>query len=549
MKSTPQTYDLAIVGTGLSGSIMGAIAARHGYRVLLIERGQHPRFAIGESVLPKGSLWFRLLAARYDVPELEYFGSAKLICRHVAPTTGRKIVNGFLYHRSDERQRPEEAHVFVPGQNPLGWDSHLFRADTDDYLVRLAQSYGAEYRDRTELVGIDMGRTSSVLTTADGDKIRARYVLDATGGRSPIAEWLGLRETPTRCKTRSRSIFTHMSGVRDFGELLRVADRPPTRYGWRDGTMQHVFAGGWFWIIPFGNHGDSQNQLCSVGVVLDGARHPSSNMSAEREFYLHVNRFPSIAAQLQGAKAVRPFIKTGRLQYSAHSSALGRVLLTANAYGFIDPLHSRGILCTHEHLFSLADVLLSALKDDGGGDLAPEPVAALDRQQARLLDFCDRHTRNFYTSFAHYPLWNAWLRLHVMNEFLGYMAMVRRYALYLEHRDPAVFGELGGESFPSSIVPNFAGLSQTYDRAETFLDRYRQGTWDAETAAGAILTHLSESEYLPPMFDWSRPAHNHIDTTAERSKMIAHWGRQQAPADLRQHIFAFSPSALERAKV
>ena len=45
-------YDLAIVGSGFAGSLLAMIARRAGRSVLLLEKGAHPRFAIGESSTP-----------------------------------------------------------------------------------------------------------------------------------------------------------------------------------------------------------------------------------------------------------------------------------------------------------------------------------------------------------------------------------------------------------------------------------------------------------------------------------------------------------------
>ncbi|MCA9993109.1 MAG: NAD(P)-binding protein, partial [Anaerolineales bacterium] len=68
-------YDVAIIGTGLAGSVLGAILARQGLRVVLFEAKSHPRFAIGESLILETSELMRALAELYDVPEIAYFSS------------------------------------------------------------------------------------------------------------------------------------------------------------------------------------------------------------------------------------------------------------------------------------------------------------------------------------------------------------------------------------------------------------------------------------------------------------------------------------------
>src|SRR5689334_18541556 len=63
-------FDIAVIGSGFAGSIMSMIARRLGRRVLLVERGRHPRFAIGESSTPLANLLLEELARRYDLPRL-----------------------------------------------------------------------------------------------------------------------------------------------------------------------------------------------------------------------------------------------------------------------------------------------------------------------------------------------------------------------------------------------------------------------------------------------------------------------------------------------
>ena len=65
-----QTVDVIIAGTGLYGTCLGAILARHGVRVQLIERARHPRFALGEALLPQSAIWPFILSNRFGVPEL-----------------------------------------------------------------------------------------------------------------------------------------------------------------------------------------------------------------------------------------------------------------------------------------------------------------------------------------------------------------------------------------------------------------------------------------------------------------------------------------------
>ena len=63
-------FDLAVVGSAFGGSLTAMIAQRLGRRVVLIERGRHPRFAIGESSTPLTNLLLEELAVRYNLSRL-----------------------------------------------------------------------------------------------------------------------------------------------------------------------------------------------------------------------------------------------------------------------------------------------------------------------------------------------------------------------------------------------------------------------------------------------------------------------------------------------
>jgi len=82
-------YDVAILGSGMAGGMLGAVLARNGVSVLLLDAATHPRFAVGESTIPYTSGMTRLIAARYQVPELRALSSFKGIKKHVSLNCGQ----------------------------------------------------------------------------------------------------------------------------------------------------------------------------------------------------------------------------------------------------------------------------------------------------------------------------------------------------------------------------------------------------------------------------------------------------------------------------
>ncbi|NCC34663.1 MAG: NAD(P)/FAD-dependent oxidoreductase, partial [Chloroflexia bacterium] len=89
MNSTQTRYDIAIIGSGISGSSLGAILARHGVRVIIFEAGMHPKFAVGESMILETSETMRAMAEFFDVPELAYFSSENYMA-HIGTSHGIK---------------------------------------------------------------------------------------------------------------------------------------------------------------------------------------------------------------------------------------------------------------------------------------------------------------------------------------------------------------------------------------------------------------------------------------------------------------------------
>jgi tetracycline 7-halogenase / FADH2 O2-dependent halogenase len=129
-ESTP--YDVAIIGSGFSGSSLAAILARQGQRVIVFEAKSHPKFAIGESMILETSEVLRATAQLFDVPELAYFSSENYF--GLAGTShGVKRHFSYLHHTLGQPQDKAHSLQAVIPRQPHGHEMHLFRQDTDAY--------------------------------------------------------------------------------------------------------------------------------------------------------------------------------------------------------------------------------------------------------------------------------------------------------------------------------------------------------------------------------------------------------------------------------
>ncbi len=355
------TYDCCVLGSGIAGAASAMVLARLGLDVLVVEAGQHPRFAIGESLVPTTTLGLDYLARTYGIPELRQISHYPWMTE--SQLTGwPKLGFWFGHHRAGHPLEAGREMMFITPGLPMGPDVHMLREDVDSFLVARLADYGVEYRDRTSIADWQVGaKRDSLVLEREGQRrsVHARFVLDCSGHASVLAKMQNLRDSATRLRTNTRAVFSHFRGVRFLEEVL---GQPCGRFGTRRdaGTIHHCFHGGWFWIIRF------DSGICSVGVVLDRRLHPDNNVKAEDEFWSYVDRFPTVREQLGGAVPTRPIVKSGRLQFTSHRIFGERYLLAPHVASFVDPLFSTGMDLTTVFIARMAPVLASLAK---GGDL------------------------------------------------------------------------------------------------------------------------------------------------------------------------------------
>lgn len=520
--TTNKTYDVIILGTGMAGTILAAILSHLGVSVLMLERGAHPRFAIGESTTPETSSWLRVLAARYNVPEIAHIGPFQSLYHHVGTSAGIKRNFGFVFHRPGEAHRPEESTQSIIPDFPMGPESHVLRSDIDAYLLYAAIRYGAEYRSGVAITQIREESDGMVVEAEGAEVFRGRFVVDGGGSNSPLAAAFNLRETPTRMQTHSRAIYSHLLDVKPYDAVAPHPGRHAMPRWWADGTLHHIVKGGWMWIIPFNNHRWSTNPLCSVGLMLDPRVHPATSLSPEGEFRAFIQQYPSIAAQLSDATAARPWTRAMRLQYSSTRSTGARWVLLAHAYAFVDPLFSRGITNTMETIFSLVPRLCAALKEDR---FSVERWADLEIQQRDMFDANDTLVAHSYQSFRSFELWNAWNRIWTLGIFYGGSRVLQAWAHFQATGNPAVLDALDMPTELGTLAPNLPGYGTCFDAAAARVRDAAMGRMTDSEAASAIFRLVREAPFNPPALRLADPEAICTDFRLDTLIKVLQWAR------------------------
>ena len=527
------SYDVAIIGGGIGGSILAAILARQGVSTVILEGSPHPRFAIGESTITETTLLMRCLAARYDVPELGFLSSYGLIRRNVATTCGIKRNFSFVCHHPGVPVDPAEMVQLVTFGSPLGPDIHFFRQDVDSFLYQTAIKYGAHGMN-ARVADVTFGAASVRLDTAAGETITARYVVDAGGRDALIPRKLGLRDEEPRFKTKSKSIFTHMVGVLPFDAVGPSRKAHKLLSPVSEGTLHHLFDGGWMWVIPFNNHPRSSNLLCSVGINFD-ARNGKERYSGpltEELFWEFLREYPSIGSQFRHARAVRPFVTAGPTQFSSSQMAGDRFFLLPHAAEFVDPLFSSGLSITASSINALAHRIITAVHED---DFSTERFRYVEEWARKSFDAFDDLVSAAYTCFGDFRLWNAMYRLWILSGTFSGVNIVDTWLGYRATRDVKVFDRLEEPPRRGTQSVDFPEMQDLSKVVFAELDRYVDGMQGVDVTCRAIYQHIAASPLNPApwrLADESAKVPTGPFTVPHILRLLA-WLQLRAPASYR----------------
>ena len=359
----PAQSEVVVIGGGPAGATAATLVAQRGRRVTLFERERFPRFHVGESLIPE-TFW---VLERLGM--LDRMRGSRFVEKHSVQFVNEK---GLL-------SEPFYFHDHKPQESSRTWQ--VVRSEFDEMMLRNAAEQGVDVHEGVRVLDVlfEGDRATGVRVQDESGAVRelmADVVVDASGQGSMIMSRLGLRAWDPVLK--KAAIWSYW----------KDADRGTGRDEGATTVLQLDDKQGWFWYIPL------HDGTVSVGVVAgyDYLFKDRPTKDPEAIYFEEVARCPGLQSRIASAEKTAPVRVAKEYSYRSRQVAGDGWVLVGDAFGFLDPLYSSGILLALKSGELAADAIAAAL--DAGdtsaarlGTWGPEYIRGMERMRRLVCEF------------------------------------------------------------------------------------------------------------------------------------------------------------------
>ncbi len=360
------TVDVVVVGGGPAGSTVSTLLAQQGLDVHLYEREVFPRFHIGESLIPE-TYW--VLQRLKMLEKMKASAFVKKFSVQFINANGRESAP-FYFHDN----KPEECSQT--------WQ--VIRSEFDMMMLDNAREQGVEVHQPARVLEVmfEDDRAVGVRVQEEGGQereVRAGVVVDASGQSTMLQNRFKLRQwDPVLNKG---AIWTYWEGAyRDTGK-----DEGATV------VIQTTNKQGWWWYIP------QHDNTISIGVVAPFDYLFKGRGSHDQVYEEEVEACPALKKRLSAARRATGYFATKDYSYRSKEVAGNGWVLVGDAFGFLDPLYSSGVLLALKSGEMAADAITEGLRK---GDVSAAQLGTWGPVFNKGVDRMRRLVCEYYDGFS-----------------------------------------------------------------------------------------------------------------------------------------------------
>ena len=383
-------YDVIVMGGGPAGSSVAGILAREGRQVILFEKEIFPRHHIGESLMTDTYWTFRRLGLLEKMKESPFV---------------RKYSVQFA-NAAGKESRPFYFFEAVHHESAVTWQ--ITRAKFDELLINHAAEQGATVHQGVlvKQVLFEGDRAVGVeVQMPDGtrEKFYANVIVDATGQMAMLSNKFRWRVRDPKLK--KAVLYSYFKG----------AHREPDLNGGATLVLRtQAGSGGWFWYIPL------EDDITSVGIVADpDYLLKGRGQDLAKIFQEEIDKCEPCRKRVAEGTRVDKIYSILDYSYRSKHNAGNGFIIIGDAYGFLDPIYSSGVLLALKMAELAADAIHDAFNHD---DFS---AARLGQYQAKLdrgIESMRKLVYAFYNegfSFAGFLRKYPEERVHIINLLIG----------------------------------------------------------------------------------------------------------------------------------